>query len=197
MSEELKIRNTIKKQLNLEAREETPLEFVDDELVDGINLFIRDNNIKQTDICGNLYKNEEGNSLFVPVRKCTVDSYKDFITFTKQYEICRSGLCRNGESCILLEEGLSPYEGFPLKKMFFSFIPLLSFTDAVCMVRMAHYEREEILNLLPYDDFKKYESKFSYNYGPYEYWTYYQLRKVKFVIMEDLKKKRNKSFFHS
>ena len=195
MSENLKVGNIINNKLNLEAREEKPLQYVDNELLEGINRFIRDNNIKQTDICGNLYKDEEGNPLFVPVEKCTVDSYRDFITFTKQYEICKSGLCRNGENCILLEKGLSPYEGFPLRKMFFSFEPLLSFKDAVCMVRMAHYEREEIMSLLPYEDFQKYESKFSYNYGPFDYWTYYQLRKVKFIIMEDLKKKRSKSFF--
>ena len=195
MSENLRVANIINKQLNLETKEEKPLEFVDDELLEGINRFIRDNNIKQTDICGNLYKDEEGNPRFVSVEKCTVDSYRDFITFTKQYEICRSGLCRNGENCILLEKNLSPYEGFPLKKMFFSFIPLLSFTDAVCMVRMAHYEREEILNLLPYDDFKKYESKFSYNYGPFDCWTFNQLNKVKNFIIDDLKNKRKKQMF--
>ncbi len=194
MSENLRVANIINKQLNLETKEEKPLEFVDDELVEGINNFIMENNIKQTDICGNLYKDEEGNPRFVPVEKCTVDSYKDFITFTKQYEICKSGLCRNGEKCILLEKNLSFCEGFPLKKMFYSFIPLLSFKDAVCMVRMAHYEREKIMSLLPYDEFKKYESKFSFNYGPFNCWTFYQLNKVKNFIMDDLKKKRRTIF---
>ena len=90
MSENLKVGNIINDKLNLEAREEKPLKFVDDEMLEGINRFIRDNNIKQTDICDNLYKDEEGNPLFVPVEKCTVDSYRDFITFTKQYKICKS-----------------------------------------------------------------------------------------------------------
>lgn len=189
--EKEKVGNVLRKRLGMDINIPAMKKFVGEDKLSVINRFIMEHHIKQEDICGQRFTDSKGSPRFVPVVKCPYESYRDFMIYKKQCEICSSRTCRNGENCKILKLGLSPNPDFPLRKTFFMFIPHLAFTDATCMVRMAYYEREEILDTFPEDELNKIINRYESRYmESFEKWNFYRLRKIKSILYDYLSKKK-------
>ena len=135
---------------------------------------------------------QDGQRIFRPVRECSKRVYEEFLIFKKQVEICKSGICNNGEFCKVLERDLSFDKEIPFVKVVSSYRPHLSFSDYICNVRMGYLERVELKKMITQREFRTMIRPYERKYGSFDSWNHEMVRYLKNKVFKSRERRKFK-----